>query len=89
MTTLIESGRLTWPQLVAKLAANPASILGLGDVGSLAIGKTADVTVIDPQATWTIEPSRFASKSSNSPFGGMTVRGRAHAVVLGGTVRDN
>jgi dihydroorotase len=88
VTTLIEPGRLTWPQLVAKLATNPARILGLDDVGTLQVRKTADVTVIDPKASWAIDPSRFASKSCNSPFAGMSVRGRAHAVVLGGVVRS-
>ena len=84
VTVLVEPGRLTWLQLVDKLARNPARILGLDDVGTLQSGTTADVTVIDPKASWTIDPSRFASKSSNSPFAGFAVKGRAHAVIVGG-----
>ena len=77
VTALVEPGRLTWSQLVDKLARNPARILGLDGVGTLQPGTMADVTIIDPKASWTIEPSRFQSKSSNSPFAGFAVKGRA------------
>ncbi len=85
--TLIEPGCLTWSQLVSRLTTGPARILGLKDVGTLAVGVPADVTVIDPQATWTIDPSRFRSKSRNTPFAGWNVRGLVQAVVIGGEIR--
>jgi dihydroorotase len=83
---LIVPGRLTWPQLLGKLTINPARILGI-DRGTLRPGAVADVTVIDPDAEWTIDVSRFRSKSRNSPFGGWKVRGRAVAVLAGGQVK--
>jgi dihydroorotase len=86
VVTLIEPGHLTWPQLIEKLTVNPARVLGL-DRGTLRPGADADVTVIDPQAEWTIDPSRFRSKSRNCPFAGWKVRGRAHAVIVGGQVK--
>ena len=85
--TLIEPGCLTWPQLVSRLTTGPARILGLKDVGTLAVGVPADVTVIDPQATWTIDPAKFRSKSRNTPFAGWNVRGQVQAVVIGGEIR--
>ena len=85
--TLIEPGRLTWPQLIGRMTTNPARILGLKDAGTLAVGVPADVTVIDPQATWTIDPSRFRSKSRNTPFAGWNVQGQVRAVTIGGVVR--
>jgi dihydroorotase len=85
--TLIEPGRLTWPQLIGRLTTNPARILGLKDAGTLAVGVPADVTVIDPQATWTIDPSRFRSKSRNTPFAGWNVQGQVRAVTIGGEIR--
>jgi dihydroorotase len=84
--TLIEPGRLTWPQLIAKLTVNPARLLGI-DCGTLKAGADADVTVIDPAAEWTIDPARFLSKSRNCPFGGWQVRGRAWAVIVSGEVK--
>jgi dihydroorotase len=84
--TLIRPGRLTWPQFLAKLTVNPARILGI-DRGTLRVGAVADVTIIDPDAAWTIDVNRFRSKSRNSPFDGWQVHGRAVAVLVGGEVK--
>lgn len=84
--SLIEPGVLTWPQLLAKLTINPARILGI-DRGTLKPGVVADVTVLDPAVPWTIDPSRFRSKSRNCPFVNWTVRGRAEVVLVGGIVK--
>ncbi|HWY85107.1 MAG TPA: dihydroorotase [Gemmataceae bacterium] len=83
---LIEPGHLTWPQLIQKLTLNPGRILGI-ERGTLRPEADADVTIIDPRAEWTIDVKRFRSKSRNSPFGGLKVRGRAQAVVLAGEVK--
>src|SRR5437773_1815057 len=83
---LVQPGHLTWPQLIEKLTINPARILGI-DRGTLRPGAVADVTIIDPEVPWTIDPSKFRSKSRNCPFGGWKVRGRAQTVIVGGEVR--
>jgi dihydroorotase len=85
--SLIEKGHLTWPEALAKLTCNPAALLGLTDKGTLRAGVDADITIIDPNVRWTIDPARFRSKSRNTPFGGWEVRGRAHTVIVGGDVR--
>jgi dihydroorotase len=82
----IEPRHLTWPQLIEKLTTGPAKILGI-DRGTLRVDADADITIIDPSAEWTIDTDQFASKSHNSPFGGMKVRGRAHTVIVGGEVK--
>src|SRR5581483_9071544 len=64
---LIEPGVLTWSQLIEKLTINPAQVLRIPRVSHRS-GATADVTVIDPAAEWTIEPNKFLSKSRNTPF---------------------
>jgi dihydroorotase len=83
ITKLIEPGHLDWPSALAKLTINPARVLGLNK-GTLAIGADADVTIIDPRAEWTVEPSKFRSKSSNTPLAGMKLRGKAVQVLVGG-----
>jgi dihydroorotase len=83
---LIEPGHLTWPQLIAKLTSGPARVLGINK-GTLKPGSDADVTLIDPQYEWTIDPNRFRSRSRNTPFAGWQVRGRAHLVMVSGQVR--
>jgi dihydroorotase len=83
---LIEPGHLTWPDVIRKLTINPAHLLGIPK-GTLRAGADADVTIIDPEARWTIDPSKFHSKSRNTPYGGWDVRGRAHTVIVDGEVR--
>lgn len=82
---LVEDGVLTVNQLVEKMSCNPSSILNLNR-GTLASGHVADITVIDPDAVWTVEKERLASKSKNSPFLGWQVRGRASTTILAGIV---
>lgn len=88
VTHLIESGHLSWPQMLAKMTCNPAAVLGI-DRGTLQPGRPADVTVIDPQAKWTIDAAKFQSKSRNTPFHGWPVTGRAVATIVGGELKMN
>ena len=71
---LIEPGHLTWPELLARLTVGPAAVLGLPH-GSLAIGSSADVTLIDPEREWVVDASRFRSRSRNTPFHRQSFRG--------------
>jgi dihydroorotase len=82
---LVRSGVLTPEQLVHRLSTGPAALLGLPG-GSLAGGVAADVTVISPEVGWTCEPARFRSRSRNSPFAGVSLRGRAVLTVVGGRI---
>ena len=52
-------------------------------------GKDADVTIIDPNHKWTIDCSKFTSKSRNCPFQGWAVNCRAVMTIVGGDVNGN
>jgi dihydroorotase len=82
---LVRPGLLPLATLVARLGRDPARLFGLPG-GSLAPGAPADVTILDPDAEWRIDPARFASKSRNTPFGGWTVVGRPWKTIVGGRV---
>ena len=86
ITQLIEPGHLDWLTALSKLTVNPARILGL-DKGTLRVGADADVTVIDPDARWTVDPKKFVSKSCNTPLEGWELRGRAAHVIVGGRMK--
>ena len=86
VTKLIEPGHLDWTSALAKMTINPARVLGIPK-GTLGVGADADVTVIDPEVRWKVDPGQFRSKSNNSPYGGWELKGRAVAVILGGDVR--
>ncbi len=86
VTKLIEPGHLDWPTALAKLTINPARVLGIPK-GTLALGADADVTIIDPEIRWTVQPEQFRSKSTNTPFRGWELKGRATTVIVGGRVK--
>lgn len=85
LTELVSSGVLSLPAAVAKLSTNPALIFGI-EGGHLRKGDRADVTVIDPTKRWTVDVTRFRSKSRNSPFGGRELTGGVEAVIVGGKI---
>jgi len=72
-------------QLVRLMSTRPAEVFHLPG-GSLAPGSPADVTVLDLRARVTVDPERFRSLSRNTPFAGMTLRGRPAATIVGGRV---
>ena len=56
------------------------------DRGSLRVGSVADVTIIDPDAEWVVDPTSFRSKSRNTPFAGWKMRGRVVKTLVSGKV---
>lgn len=86
VTHLIRPGHLDWTSALAKMTINPARLLKINK-GTLAVGADADVTIIDPEQTWTVRQSEFRSKSINSPFIGEQLIGRATWVIVGGDVK--
>ncbi len=82
---LVRAGRLDLPTLVARLSSGPARILGLPG-GSLAPGAAADLTILDLERPFTVDPAAFRSKSRNTPFGGWTGTGAPVMTIVGGAV---
>lgn len=83
---LVEPGHIDWLRLIGLMSLRPAQILGIPR-GTLTAGAVADITIIDPQRRWTIDPARFASKSRNCPFAGWEVSARAVATIVGGQIK--
>ncbi|MEM7624895.1 MAG: dihydroorotase [Planctomycetota bacterium] len=79
---LIEPGVIGWPKLIELLTINPAKLCSLEGKGTLTVGSDADVTIIDPDAEWTIDASRFKSKGRNCPFDGQEVKGKVAMTIV-------
>ena len=90
--SLVHEGKLDLPTLIQRLTAGPVAALGLdryeglAGLGSLAAGAPGDVLVFDPDAEWTVEPERFASKGRNTPLAGRVLKGQVVATVSGGRI---
>jgi dihydroorotase len=75
-------------EIVAALSWKPASIAGLADRHGrpIEVGGPANLTAFDPAEEWDVVPARLASKSRNTPYVGVTLRGRVKHTVLAGVV---
>ncbi len=85
LTDLVATGLLPLARAIESLTIRPASILGIPR-GTLAPGADADITLIDLQKEWTIDPNDFKSKGRCTPFAGKKVRGKAVVTIVGGRV---
>ncbi len=86
MSELVHKGVLTLPQLVEKMSAAPARIVGLKSKGWIKEGFDADITIIDPNKEWVFEKDEIVSKSKNSPFIGRKMKGRVDLTIYSGRV---
>ncbi len=82
-TVLVKEGQISAKMLSKLMSANPARLLGLNK-GLLCAGYDGDITVIDPEKCWTINPEAFYSKGKATPFAGRTVTGSVEAVFIAG-----
>ncbi len=85
VTHLVESGMLDFPTLVERMSCSPARIFNLPG-GTLRRGAAADITVFDPACRWVVDSAKMLSKGRNTPYGGMTLSGRATCTVVGGRI---
>ncbi len=85
-TQLVKGGVLTLSELADKMSANPAAILNLQG-GRLEVGAPADLTIVDLNKAWTIDPKDFVSKGKNTPFAGREVYGRVKYTVVDGDIK--
>jgi len=72
-------------QLVRLMSTRPAEIFGLPG-GTLEEGAPADLTLLDLRKRVTVDPEAFRSKSRNTPFAGLQLRGAPVATIVGGQV---
>lgn len=86
MKELVFKNVLTLPQLLDKMSTSPARMMGLKDKGVIAVGKDADITIIDMDREWTVTKEDTASKSKNSPFMGWVMKGRVVTTICGGRI---
>ncbi len=85
VTHLVKPGHLTMEQLVEKMCVNPSKILGLNK-GSIEVGISADLTIINMDEEYVVDVSKFSSKSKNSPFDGFKLQGAVYYTIVNGNI---
>lgn len=83
---LVAPGHIDWMKLIDMMSTRQAQIIR-SDRGTLKVGAPADVTIIDPNLDWTVDLNEFRSKSTNCPFVGWKLTGRATHTIVGGEVK--
>ncbi len=86
ITYLYKTGVLTLPQIAEKMSAAPARILGL-DGGKIEKGGVADLTIVDLEKKWTVDPDAFVSKGKNNPFKCYELYGTVEYTLVDGDVK--
>lgn len=85
VTELVDKELITPLQMAEKMSYNPAKILGI-DKGTIQEGKKADITIIDPKASYAIDRNTFISKGKNTPFHGRKVKGKVMTTIFEGRI---
>jgi dihydroorotase len=83
ITNLTSKGEISEERLIECMSLNPARMYGL-KAGTLSIGADADIVIFNPNETYI--PQEYASKSSNSPFTGMELKGKVKYTIVKGEV---
>lgn len=85
LTRVVGEGVIDLATMVERMSCQPARAFNLPG-GTLTEGSPADVTVFDPEESWTVDPSAFRSKSRNTPFAGWELKGRPRMTIVEGRV---
>ncbi|KAA1295531.1 MAG: dihydroorotase [SAR202 cluster bacterium] len=81
--SLYHNSKLDLTTIIKKLTSDPAEFLG-SNLGTLKVGRPADVTVFDLDEDWKVDTSLFLSKGKNTPLDGATLTGKVKATFYSG-----
>lgn len=79
-TLLVRTGRVGFSRIVDALTAKPREVMRLPQA-RLEVGAEANLSILDPEATWMVDREGMHSKSKNTPFHGWELTGKAVGVV--------
>jgi dihydroorotase len=76
---------MTLSEILQRMSWNPAKLLGI-PAGTLQVDAPADVVVFDPERCWTVDENALHGKSKNTPFKGMTLKGKVAMTIFHGRI---
>ena len=86
LMALVHGSEIDLNTLISKLTSEPAKIIGTryGKLGTLEVGASADVVLLDADREWVVDIKAFASKGKNTPLAGAALRGKVMATIYQG-----
>mgnify|MGYP000009236393 FL=1 len=85
LTYLYHAGIVDLMTLIRTMTSSPAALLGV-DAGNVAVGKAADLTIMDLNKEWTVDSDKFYSKGKSTPFEDIILKGKAVATIVDGKI---
>ena len=85
ITNLVDKGHITYLDLVRLMSYNPAKLLGI-DKGEITEGKTADITIFNPNEEYIYKKENIVSKSKNTPWIGKILKGKVKYTIVDGRI---
>jgi dihydroorotase len=86
ITYLYKQGVLTLPEIAEKMSYAPAKILKL-DGGEIKENGVADLTIVNLDESYEVDPTKFVSKGKNSPFAGYKLDGVVKYTLVDGEIK--
>lgn len=83
LTYLVHKGHLSLEQMIKKMCVNPRNLLGLPEI-IIDKGENANVTIFDPNEDWTVDKTKFKTRSLNTPFNDYKLKGKPKYVINNG-----
>ncbi|MFM7468285.1 MAG: dihydroorotase [Vampirovibrionales bacterium] len=87
LTHFFHNQRLKALDIIRLMSSFPASLLPTLPLGQLQEGMPSDITILDSEASWTVDPATFYSKGKNTPFKGITLKGKPFMTLIEGVCR--
>ncbi|MBN1494007.1 MAG: dihydroorotase, partial [Candidatus Omnitrophica bacterium] len=89
LSELLHTQMIDIQKVAQVMNVNPAALIGKDDHGAIKVGNSANLTLIDVDKEWVVEPSAFRSKARNCPFNHKKLKGKAVATVCNGVLYEN
>jgi dihydroorotase len=85
LTMLYHTGKMPLDRVIELMSTAPSRILSIRK-GRIDTGFDADLVIFDPDEPWTVDPDKFRSKGRNTPFKGMTLKGKVKYTIVSGKI---
>ncbi len=86
-TALVATGLLSPMQMAEKMSWNPAKVIGIQEeLGSIEVGKLADIVIFDPDTEYVVDTEKFASRGKNTPYEGKQLKGQVIMTICEGRI---